>query len=121
MTKLDPLQGLADRLDRQIPEIEVGGWQPWLRELFPIHCVAPFGAHHELFWEWVWAIEPGVSPDPFVGVWSRGGAKSTSAEMAVVCIGARQRRRYGLYVCETQDQADDHVSNVAGMLESKVV
>ena len=41
--------------------------------------------------------------------------------MACVAVGARKRRRYGLYVSETQDQADDHVSNVAGMLESAEV
>ncbi len=44
---------------------------------------------------------------------------STTAEMACVALAARGVRKYVLYVCETQDQADDHVQNVAGMLESK--
>lgn len=35
-----------------------------------------------------------------------------------MAIAARQARRYGIYVCETQEQADDHVQNVAAMLES---
>jgi hypothetical protein len=78
---------------------------------------ALFAAHHREFWAWLWSIDDG-RPDPFVGVWPRGGAKSTSAEMGCVALGARRRRRYGLYVCDTQDQADDHVANIGGMLES---
>lgn len=49
---------------------------------------------------------------PFVAIWPRGGAKSTSAELAVVAMAARGRRRYCLYVSRTQEQADDHVANV---------
>lgn len=41
--------------------------------------------------------------------------------MACVVMGHRRSRQYGLYVSETQDQADDHVSNVAAMLESNEV
>lgn len=70
------------------------------------------------FWEWESAIEPGIRPAPFVGIWPRGGAKSTSAEMAAVDLGARSKRKYCLYVSGTQQQADDHVGNVATMLES---
>jgi hypothetical protein len=41
--------------------------------------------------------------------------------MGVVALGARGRRRYVLYVSSTQDQADDHVGNIASMLESRGV
>lgn len=63
----------------------------------------------------------GVSPETFMAIWNRGGAKSTSAEMASVAAGARRARRYEFYICETQDQADDHVQNIGSMLESKEV
>jgi len=63
-------------------------------------------------------MERGVRPSPFIGIWPRGGGKSTSAELGTVSIGARGVRSYVLYICETQDQADEHVGNVAGMLES---
>lgn len=33
-------------------------------------------------------------------------------------LAALRKRAYALYVCETQEQADDHVSNVASLLES---
>lgn len=93
-------------------------WRDWLRGIFPAYVTAGFAPHHAQFWEWVWSIDDGADPDPFVAVWPRGGAKSTSAELACVALGARRRRRYGLYIAATQDQADDHVGNVASMLES---
>src|SRR5262249_33134883 len=39
----------------------------------------------------------------------------------VRALGAGRARRYGLYVSMTQQQADDHVQNVASMLESDAV
>lgn len=103
------------------PSIEVAPWPTWLAAILPGYCTAPFAAHHVEFWEWVWALEPDVRPEAFVGIWARGGAKSTSAEAACVVVGARKQRRYGLYVCDTQDRADDHVGNVGSMLESERV
>jgi hypothetical protein len=100
-------------------------YEPWLRSLFPAYVSDRDGngislaAHHRDFWEWVWAIRPGVRPAPFVAVWPRGGGKSTGAELACVAVGYRRTRRYVLYVSSTQQQADDHVANVAGLLESE--
>lgn len=93
-------------------------WRDWLTQLFPQYVGAGFASRHEAFWDWVWAVQEGVRPRPFVAIWPRGGAKSTSAELATVALGARGRRRYVLYVCETQEQADDHVANIAALLES---
>lgn len=53
-----------------------------------------------------------------MAIWPRGGGKSTGAELACVAAGARRSRRYVLYVSSTQQQADDHVQNVAALLES---
>lgn len=66
-------------------------------------------------------MERGARPSPLVVLLSRGGAKSTSAEMACVAVGAHRKRRYALYISGTQKQADDHVGNVAAMLESPAV
>jgi hypothetical protein len=100
------------------PDLDLEPWPVWLAAILPDYCTAPFAEHHVAFWRWVWDIEPGERPEAFVGIWARGGAKSTSAEAACVALGARRKRRYGLYVCDTQDRADDHVGNVAAMLES---
>jgi hypothetical protein len=102
-------------------------WRTWLTSLFAPWLTnerrepIPFAPHHEEFWQWVWALEKGTRPRPFIAVWNRGGAKSTSAEMAVVQTACARTRRYGLYVCGTQGQADDHVTNVGSLLESDAV
>lgn len=96
-------------------------WESWLAALFPSYTSQPFADRHRELWDWGWAIESGVRPAPFVAVWPRGGAKSTSAELLTVAIGARQKRKYAWYICETQDQADKHIDTIAGMLESKQV
>lgn len=86
----------------------------WLRALFPSYVAHPFAARHAQLWAWAW--EP--TQAPFVGCWGRGGAKSTSAELIAVRWGAVKARRYGLYLCNTQDQADDHVSTIATLMET---
>jgi hypothetical protein len=98
--------------------LEDAGWREWLTALFPAYVAAPFAERHEAFWSWVWSLSPGEQSPPFVAIWPRGGAKSTSAELACTALGARDIRRYVLYVSATQDQADDHVGNVAALLES---
>lgn len=89
--------------------------------MFPEYFTAPFASFHAELWEWVWTIARHQRPSPFVGIWPRGAGKSTDAECACVPIAARKARRYGLYVCRTQDQADDHVGNVSALLESPAV
>lgn len=96
-------------------------WDDWLRALFPSYVAHPFARRHGELWGWAEQVEMGVSIDPFVACWGRGGAKSTNAELITVRWGARGVRRYGLYLCETQEQADDHVGNIASMLESETV
>lgn len=124
---------LANLKGLELPRINTGGfdfggkrsgsncgtsddWRKWLADCFPEYVVHPFGPHHEKHWDWVWSLERGKRPDALVDAWPRGGAKSTSAEMSCVAVGARDVRSYGLYISATQDQADDHVQNVADML-----
>lgn len=93
----------------------------WLKKLFPRYVRAPFAQRHLDFWLWVWSIELDGTADPFVAVWPRGGAKSTSAELAATALGCRGRRRYALYVRQIQDKADDSVANIAALLEGDAV
>jgi hypothetical protein len=101
--------------------VEQDGWRGWLTTMFPNAVTADFAPHQADYWNWLWAIELADDPTPLVNIWSRGHAKSTSAEIGCVALGARRRRRYLLYVCRTQDQADDHVQNIANKLESKAI
>ena len=101
--------------------LEGQGYEAWLTTLFPSYATYPLGNHHRAVWEWAWGIEQQQRPAPMVLVLTRGGAKSTTAELITVAIGARGLRKFALYVCATQAQADDHVQNIAGMLESATV
>lgn len=96
-------------------------WREWLTHLFPRHFSVEFAQRHVDLWEWAESIQPGIAPRPFAGFWGRGGAKSTNAEGIVVRFGARKIRRYGWYISGTQDKADSHVENIAGLLESENV
>ncbi len=96
-------------------------WFAWLDAAFPAHVAGGFAPYHAAFWDWVWSLERGVRPRPFVAIWPRGFGKSTNAELAVAAVACRGTRRYALYVSETQEQADDHVQNIAALLESDVV
>lgn len=96
--------------------------------LRPYYCDATgrpvaMAPHHAEFWQWAWQIERGRPPviagkerEGIVSVWSREGAKSTSAEAAVTSLAARRKRKYALYVCSQQTQADDHVQNIGDMM-----
>lgn len=109
---------LAAVLANLLEDLELD-WEAWVHYLFPTHTVHGFAAHHVEAWEWLWSIEDGARSEPFVAAWARGGAKSTTAELGVVAAGARRRRRYVLYCCNTQEQADGHVENIGRLLESQ--
>jgi hypothetical protein len=93
-------------------------WNEWLRAVLPKYFGKPLGRRHKEFWKWVLSVQAGVRPEAFIGIWPRGAGKSTSAEGGAVALGVRGRRKYGLYISGTQDQADKHVATIASMLES---
>jgi predicted phage terminase large subunit-like protein len=96
----------------------------WLLQAFPTYFQntrgepIPMAAHHEALWRWLWALRPGEPASTFIALWSRGGGKSTTSELGAVAIGYFGLRRYALYICSTQQQADDHLATVATAFES---
>lgn len=78
---------------------------------------APFADRHVALWEWIEALTPGIAPRPFVGIWGRGGAKSSTVEMGAARVCAKLSRRFVLYVSEGQDQANKHVASISAKLE----
>lgn len=104
------------RLEADHETWRIGLFEPYLTA--PTGEIIPSAVFHAELWDWVWALEPGVRPTAFVGLWFRRAAKSTNAEMATVAAGARRVRRYAWYLSDTQDQADEHVANIATMLTS---
>jgi hypothetical protein len=92
-------------------------WKAFIAGTFSAYMRPPYAAYHETFFEFIWSITPTHSPPPFVAIWPRGGAKSTCLEVACATIAALKKRKYVLFVSATQDQANDHVDNVAALLE----
>jgi hypothetical protein len=87
-------------------------------KVFPGKFAGGYATYHAEFWRHVFGLRAGESAPAFVAIWPRGFGKSTSVEYAAAVVGAIGSRSYVLYVSATQDQADDHVGNVAKILES---
>lgn len=94
-------------------------WKVWCTTLFPRYFSSEFAERHIELWEWAESITATNDVPAFIGIWGRGGAKSTNAEAVVTRLGAEERRKYCLYVSSTQEKADSHVANIAGMIESR--
>lgn len=121
LSSLERLYARSSTASSQTTTPAPNTWRDWLTTLFSAYVQHGFSEHHAAFWQWVWAVEGGVRPYPFVAIWPRGGGKSTAGELAAVALGARKRRHYVLYICQTQEQADDHVQNIAALLEADAV
>lgn len=67
------------------------GWRERLDLLWPNAVRAGSAPHHIEFWSWVQGLRLGQPAPPWVAVWPRGGAKSTSAELAVGRSGHSRR------------------------------
>lgn len=101
-------------------EIE-SDYATWLNSLFPAHVRGGFSQRHKELWGWAWAMKRGVRPRPFVGIWARGGGKSTSAELITAMCGAMDKRTFILYIRSTQDKADESIQNIANLLETSAI
>lgn len=96
----------------------IDDYELWLPGMFPRFFEHEFAPHHHELLKWAWTIEADKSPPPFAAIWNRGGAKSVLGEAVVVATAARETRKFCLYVSATQALADQHVGNIAGLLES---
>lgn len=96
----------------------MSSWEKWNAALFPQTFASGYATHHQKFWNHIWGIEHYKRPRPFIGIWARGGGKTTSAEVATIQIGARGLRSYCWYIQETQDQADKRIATINAKLES---
>lgn len=108
---------IQQRRKTQTPQALYPDWRTFLYSTFPKLKLKSFAPFHVELWDWAWAIQPNERPLPFVALWSRGAAKSSTAEMIAAMIGITRKRPYIIYVSGTQDQADKHVSSMATLLE----
>lgn len=96
-------------------------WRDWNRKVFPDMTPKPFGKHQAEMWDWAWDIKWDSSPDEFIAAWPRKGGKTTQLQLIIVSTILRGRRRYWLYTCDTQSQADDKIQNMAALFERESI
>jgi len=114
-------QAELERRRRQQTAPPPDNWQAWLPAMFPAIFAVPFAAHQIEFWQWVESITIDSKPNPFIAVWARGGGKTSSVEAATVRLAAKGTRKFCLYIRSTQDKANESVTNIAAMLESRTI
>lgn len=104
---------------RRAVTLTVLPWRDWIARYVPGYVTASMAERHVRVWDWFEALTPGVRPRARVEVWPRGGGKSSTIEMACAKLGSapQPRRRFVLYVSETQMQADAHVQAIGDILE----
>ena len=90
-------------------------YNEWLKTLFPKMYSLPFAPHHKEFWQHVEGIGD-KSPPAYFLVLGRGEGKDANAQGAIVYLGAKERRKFCLYVCATQDLANKNIQTLAGMI-----
>jgi predicted phage terminase large subunit-like protein len=114
-----PAVSRRTELFRPLPDDPMG----WLLETFPTYFQNSRGVpvamapHHVELWDWWWALRPGEEQPPIISILARGGGKSVTVELGATVCGYFGLRRYGLYCCDTQMQANDHLANVGRALE----
>lgn len=129
MLAIDEYLTLDEILELDIYDLEAqhaisdmpDNWQDRLIAMYPNYFWHPFSPPHAELWDWANDIELDSTPRPFIAVWPRNRGKSTNGEVLAADLGAREKRKYCLYVCQTQDQADKHVQTIKGALESESV
>lgn len=99
--------------------LQRAGWETTLKTLWPDDHKYPFSQAQRKAWEYLFQIMPDTYYDPYIMVWARGSAKSTTAERATALLGALRRRKYCWYVSGTQSMADDHILSISEMLTSE--
>lgn len=110
-------------------QLESQGWRGWLQTLGPRTFTKPFADFHIEFWEWYWPIllkrQRGerLTLEELVCLYvlGRGSGKSANVEWACIAEGALLSKGYVLYICDTVDQAKDHLIAIQSRLESREI
>lgn len=92
-------------------------WEPWAKRFLPGLCKFDFAPHHREAWEWFETLPEEDTPPALVYCVNRGGAKSGTFEACCVRLAYTLRRRFVLYISETQKQANLHVQAIRTQLE----
>ena len=128
LTELDALKDeLQHRLNfRESIDRYPEPWAKWLMSTAPwaISCddgSVHFADYHRELWEWVLSLRANTSSTSFLQLVFRGGGKSTQAELATTYVAGERIKKYGIYVCSTQSQANGHIMAISKLFQSKEV
>lgn len=112
-------------------ELEAKGWEAWLAELAPHVFKGTHGPFHRAFWDWYWPLllakrdgKRLVSfdiPLAYLMTLARGLGKSTTAEWAVIAMGAILGEILIVYVSSTAKLAANHLNNIREEIESSQI
>lgn len=92
------------------------------KKYYPSYCNIEFAVWHREILEWATSIQYGAPPSEHLcSIVNRDGGKSTIAEIVLAYLMASGRRGYAMYVCGTQRQSNDHVTNVSGLLQNEAL
>jgi hypothetical protein len=95
------------------------GIYEWIQRYYGNFTTAEWADRHKRVFDWFDAIEPNIAPRfDLVETWGRGGAKSSTVEIGTARWCAKLSRRYVLYLCGTQEQANKHVQSISTLLGS---
>lgn len=92
-------------------------WEQWAKRFLPGLCKFDFAEHHRQAWEWFETLPEDDTPPALVYCVNRGGAKSGTFEACCVRLAYTLKRRFVLYISETQKQANLHVQAIRTQLE----
>jgi hypothetical protein len=119
--------------------LEARGWRAWLTTLFPFAFEEDFSADHVRFWDLYWSVllrireqkkyaalglphppQFNIGEDEYniLLILGRGLGKSQTIEASAVMRGALLDGGYCLYICEAQDQAEEHIGNCRDLIEN---
>lgn len=105
-----------NRLQKELCPLPKESPHEFLKRRLP-SVLVPAGKRHLAVWDWFRAMQPDSPCESRVEIWARGGSKSTIAEQGCAYLACSLKRRFVLYVCGTQDQANLHVQAIAALLE----
>jgi len=85
----------------------------FLEENFKYVFTSPLGERHKRLYNWF------MKPEQIaVEIWPRGSAKSTSAQLGVCWLAKENKKKFVLYVSNTQSQANAHLASIGSLLET---
>ena len=111
--------GGAIMRDRSYP-IEEGaniGYEEWIRRYAGHIATRELAPAHKRAWEWAESLKKGKMPPAYLACWPRGTGKSTTVELIIARMSHTVNRNFVLYVSAKQESADNHVADIASLME----